>query len=541
MLRRLSIAGRIFLLLALSAMYALAMAAVFSFTTKRIEHASVEEMGDALLRMQRTKIQLATHSMAETLGQLLRHEASPAARELLVRRAVQDIRFELDGSGYYFVFRGTINIALPPRPQLQGRDLSDLRDSQGVYLVRELAQKANQGGGFVRYRFPLPSGHEEEPKLGYAEPIPGTDMWIGTGLYLGTVDREQAALAHTMDMLFARHMTAAMLVFLASLALMGLVTVAVARSIVQPIAQATRGAERIASGDLDVTLPATGKDEASRMQAALNHMARTLKHDMEVIQARTAEAEEQTRIARMALQQRELANEEVVRQVSTRVESLRKITMAVSHQLRNPMTIIGGLARVLARKPEMQREYLEYLDGILEAAARIERITQVVGDYSAIRLGQASETDVEELVNEARSAASRRAAALARQVEWKLSLEPLVACLDRNLLAMALAEVLENAVESLPPTGGVVSIHASSSDEFLVLEVADNGRGIPSSELPYVLDPFYTTKAVGIGIGLSKADRIIQEHGGLLYISSEEGRGTTVSIRLPMSTDFRHC
>lgn len=534
MLRNLSIAARIFLLLALTCTYALVLAAAFAYTAKRIERASVQEMEAAMLRAQQEKVRVATHSMAVALGQVLAGVESPVQRDDLVLDAVGQLRFGPDRSGYFFVFEGTRNVALPGQPHYQGQDMRDVRDSAGVFLVRELQAQANQGGGFVRYRFPLPGGKEEEPKLGYAEIIPGTELWIGTGVYLANVEREKTALVLIIDSLFVRHMSVALLGFAATFVAMGLTALAVAHSIVQPITQVTRAAVRIADGELNVVLPAAGHDEISRMQDALNRMSRTLKHDIEVIQKRTDFAEEQARIARDALHETEVANREVVRQITERVESLRKITMAVAHQLRNPMTIIGGFARLLARKPELQGEYLEYLDGILEAAGRIERITEVVSDYSSLRLGEMRQTPVAELVEEARAASEGKTAALARRVSWKIDVQPVSVPVDKSLMTWALAELLDNAVESLPGGVGEVRIEAGRENGAVLLKIVDTGRGIPEAELPYVLDPFYTTKAVAVGIGLPKADRIIHEHGGTMSIASIEGRGTTVTIRLPL-------
>jgi len=65
------------------------------------------------------------------------------------------------------------------------------------------------------------------------------------------------------------------------------------------------------------------------------------------------------------------------------------------------------------------------------------------------------------------------------------------------------------------------------------LSVADTGRGIREEDLAFVLDPFYTTKAVGIGMGLTKVSRIMQEHDGTVEIASRKGQGTTVVLRFP--------
>lgn len=71
-----------------------------------------------------------------------------------------------------------MNVALPPAKDKQGQDLGDSRDTNGVYFVRELMEQAVKGGGFGQYSFPKPRGNRDTAKLGYAEMIPGTRMWI---------------------------------------------------------------------------------------------------------------------------------------------------------------------------------------------------------------------------------------------------------------------------------------------------------------------------------------------------------------------------
>ena len=247
-------------------------------------------------------------------------------------------------------------------------------------------------------------------------------------------------------------------------------------------------------------------------------------------------AEEKARIAEEALRQAEKANREVLRQTAQRVESLQKISRAVSHQLRNPMTIIAGFAKLLRGKPEVGERYTEYLDGIVAASARIERIAAAVQDYSAIHLGERRQVFLPDLLADARGRAEAKAAELSVTVNWELRAEPLRVSLDPGLMIQALLEVLTNAMEALEGARGDIRLVGEPSGDFLRLTVTDNGRGIPESELAYILDPFYSTKAVGIGMGLVKASRIIQEHGGTLAVTSAPGAGTTVEMLLPLAT-----
>ncbi len=105
--------------------------------------------------------------------------------------------------------------------------------------------------------------------------------------------------------------------------------------------------------------------------------------------------------------------------------------------------------------------------------------------------------------------------------------------MDPPLMRLAVSEVAVNAVEALPATGGRVRLSARGEDGGVVFAVEDNGPGIPGEELEYVFDPFYTTKTVGVGMGLTKANRAVQEHGGDIAIQSVEGEGATVTLTVP--------
>ncbi|MCM0755182.1 DUF3369 domain-containing protein [Desulfovibrio aminophilus] len=249
-------------------------------------------------------------------------------------------------------------------------------------------------------------------------------------------------------------------------------------------------------------------------------------------------AEEKARIAEEALRQAERANHEAMLQMARRAESLRKISQAVAHQLRNPMTVIAGFANILRGRPELGPRCAEYLDGIVAAAGRVEKLAAAVREYSDIRLGERRMTEVSGVLAEARARAEQALAGTPRPVAWEVSAgESLRASLDPDLAAQAVAELLVNAVEALPDAGGRVGLRAWESEGFLRIEVSDDGRGIPEAEQAYVLDPFYTTKPVGVGMGLTRAARIAQEHGGTLTLASDPAHGTRAEIVLPLNPD----
>lgn len=248
-------------------------------------------------------------------------------------------------------------------------------------------------------------------------------------------------------------------------------------------------------------------------------------------------AEEKALAAECALRQAEISNREAMRHNAQRIESLQKISRAVAHQLRNPITIIAGFANLLIKKPDMEERQKEFLEGISSAAARIEEIAQAVIEFNSVRLGEKIPVFLPDFLARVRAAAEGRTADLFRTVDWMVESEPLRAPMDERLMTQALAAVLENAIEALDGPRGWIRIAASQHGDMLRIEVQDDGRGIPAGELEYVLDPFYSTKTVGVGMGLSKAERIVQEHNGSLAIRSQPGAGTTVEILLPLARE----
>ncbi len=155
----------------------------------KVRDMGLDKTRSVMLDDQKAKLKVATHSVAIALGHAIESEKDKQQQIEILRKLVDDIRFETDQSGYYFVYENTINVVLPPGKAKQGKDLGDLKDKNGVYFVRELMEQAGKGGGFVQYVFPKPPENQDALKLGYAEMIPGTRMWVGTGVYIDNIDK----------------------------------------------------------------------------------------------------------------------------------------------------------------------------------------------------------------------------------------------------------------------------------------------------------------------------------------------------------------
>jgi signal transduction histidine kinase len=125
------------------------------------------------------------HAAAVGLGEILKGVKSEKERVDMIRSFVGPIRFYADQSGYFYVYDySCLNIAHGTQKNLQGKNLYDHKDVKGEFVIRELSAAAKKGGGFVEFYWVKPGSKEEFKKLGYVEPIPGTDYFIGSGVYL---------------------------------------------------------------------------------------------------------------------------------------------------------------------------------------------------------------------------------------------------------------------------------------------------------------------------------------------------------------------
>ena len=127
----------------------------------------------------------AVHTAAVGLGAVLKDVPEKEARLKIIRQFIDPVRFFVDMSGYFFVYNfDCVNIAHATQKDLVGKNLFEHKDSRGQFDIRMLSATAKKGGGFVEYYWVKPGSEGEFKKLGYVEPIPGTDYFIGTGIYL---------------------------------------------------------------------------------------------------------------------------------------------------------------------------------------------------------------------------------------------------------------------------------------------------------------------------------------------------------------------
>ena len=192
-----SVGRRIGIVFFLMILLYIGLGAISVFTTRADLREALRETRTAMIEGQKEKLKVAAHAMATVLGGVLREIPDDENRMKRIPELVNPILFEEDRTGYFFVYRGTVNVALPLDPSQQGQDMAHIRTPDGRSLVGIGYEMARRGGGFFEYDWPKP-GEGEQPKIGYGEMIPGTDYWIGASLYMDTIEDKNERIAERL-------------------------------------------------------------------------------------------------------------------------------------------------------------------------------------------------------------------------------------------------------------------------------------------------------------------------------------------------------
>ncbi|MDR2518455.1 MAG: methyl-accepting chemotaxis protein [Spirochaetaceae bacterium] len=297
MLRNISIGKRIGAIIAVLLFSVITLVVSLCVVAGKVKDDGLTALKEVMLEGQKEKIKLGTQTMAVALSKALEGVANPEEQHAVIHRYIKEYRFESDQSGYYYTYKGTVIFMHPTLPQREGEDLGGTADHNGVYYVRDLYAAARAGGGFVSFVFPKPgpSGNmENTPKLAYVEYIPGTDIWISTGVYIDNIDTYSAGVENRVNASIISHILVIILSLAAFLAL-GVFPFCVftVRSILRPLRETVEAAKKISEGSLDTTFSMHqqgGKDEIGALQKTFLLMIENL---------RAAKAEQQAYLSRI--------------------------------------------------------------------------------------------------------------------------------------------------------------------------------------------------------------------------------------------------
>lgn len=216
-----------------------------------------------------------------------------------------------------------------------------------------------------------------------------------------------------------------------------------------------------------------------------------------------------------------------------RLTALDQMVEGVAHEIRNPVTAIGGFARRLYDRLPPNTPEKQYAEIIVNESKRLEQMVRQIVESTVISIPSLRKRDLNEVITEALAACQEKLAESKVTVKVQLAEDLPHFIMDAGNLRRVIAHLISNAINAMPE-GGTLTITTSKRNHFAQIQVADTGVGIPPKILPHIFDPFFTTKSSGPGLGLAMVHKIIKQHGGQINVESEPGKGTTFTITLPL-------
>jgi methyl-accepting chemotaxis protein len=276
MLRRITISLRLFALGAIVTIATVVIVMALIAVTVKVRELGVSAAANAAIDGQKAALVDSVDSMAITLGTALQGIQSDKERIALLTKLVSPVRFGEDKSGYYFVYRGTVIVVLPPKPELVGFDRAKTVDKNGVAYVVEMSRTAGKRH-FVNYVYPKPGMTGDVGKIAYAQSIPGTDFWIGSGVYVDNVDRLRVNLKTEIETLTANE-TRPVIITIVLLYLCFVMPGIwlLRRSITAPLNEAVITSAMVAEGKLFARTVQIYDDEPGRLSKTLGVMVARL-------------------------------------------------------------------------------------------------------------------------------------------------------------------------------------------------------------------------------------------------------------------------
>ena len=217
-----------------------------------------------------------------------------------------------------------------------------------------------------------------------------------------------------------------------------------------------------------------------------------------------------------------------------RLTDLGRAAASVSHELRNPLGIIGGYAEVLALDGQLNSRQVQSVQIILGQVERMRSLLAEVREYAMpmeIKPLRLNLHEVVQEVMELMGPAAREARVRLVDEPWPPA--PWVEA-DPGRLQQLMCNLVHNALQASRP-GGQVWLATRGGEQAAVLEIIDQGDGLTRSEVAQIFTPFYTTKKNGTGLGLPICQRIAQAHGGDLELSGAPGKGAKARLTLPLA------
>jgi signal transduction histidine kinase len=307
------------------------------------------------------------------------------------------------------------------------------------------------------------------------------------------------------------------------------------RIVVKPIHNILDIAEEYEEGELLPLADETSRNEIAKLSRSLSNMLKRLDENKRELKDHISSLEQ----ANKELQQ---AQNEIIR--SEKLASVGRLAAGIAHEIGNPIGIILGYFDLIRKGEISDKEKEDFLDRIESEITRINRIIGQLLDFSRPSSGAQEETRVHDMIQTTVDMLKPQPTVEGVQIDLVLEASSDTIFADPDQLQQVFLNILMNAAHALSEkepaeedsSEKTLTIRSQNTDGSIELRFTDNGPGIAEEELTHILDPFYTTKEPGdgTGLGLSVSYRIIEGLGGTISAESSVGKGTTITLNLPL-------
>ncbi len=343
----------------------------------------------------------------------------------------------------------------------------------------------------------------------------------GTVLFARSVSQELAALPGVRR----SAVFSALLTLLLALAVGALVSTMLAR----PVRALALAADRVSAGDFDAPVPGSRVEEIDRLGRTFRSMRESLRRRLDELAQANRELEEGQR--RLGLLQAELIRQD-------RLASSARMAAELAHEIRNPVANVRNCLEVVRRGLPDDSEGSRFADMAIDELLRMHELAEHLLDLN--RPSDASEgvCDPVEVATQVAALASVGDDPVQISVRDERA-DAVRVAIAPDALKQVLFNLVDNARE-VTAARGRVDIRLTSQPGMLMLDVLDDGPGIPAEALPRLFDPFFTTKGAvhGVGLGLFVAEGLVRRYGGRMEASNRtEGPGARFRVELPLSRE----
>ena len=276
------------------------------------------------------------------------------------------------------------------------------------------------------------------------------------------------------------------------------------RLVAKPVAALVAGTRQVAAGDLNTTIEVSGRHELGDLASAFNDMTR-----------------------RLADVQRQLTQ-------ADKLASVGRLAAGLAHEINNPLTGVLSYASLLRKRLESDAEACADLDVIVRETKRCRLILRELLDFARPAPPTRVEADLNEVARHAVAVVVNQLALNQVRLALDLAEDLPKAFADPNQIQQVVVNLLLNAADAIGEAGGEIRLRSRAEGGSVVLEVEDDGPGIPAELQPHLFDPFFTTKGTrGTGLGLAVTWGIVQGHGGAIEVHSEPSKGARFTVHIP--------